>query len=747
MESVAALQPTRAVRRRPGVRRLARTAKRAALYWLVAAVLIFSAVALHEREDQALGLRPLHARGMQPRGATLLFVLLAASGLGAIPFARAAEGRREAEAQSRRHLELLHLVSDNVPSPIYLKAPDGRYLLCNLAFERLVGRPRDAIVGHNVDELLPRAEADRHGAVDQDLLRGGATRQYECRADLPDGPRDLLVVKAAVRDEEAVVGITAAIVDITEIRTREREQRRTLETLRKAKEEAEAGTRAKSDFLAVMSHEMRTPLNAVLGATDLLLDGGLSREQREQAEMARTAGRALLELIDDILDFSRVEAGRVDLERIPFDPRRLVRDTVAFVAGPAREKGLALSCQVSSEVPRHVAGDPGRLRQVLLNLLSNAIKFTERGGIDVALELESREVDEVVLRLRVRDSGVGIAPDLVPRLFEPFTQGETSTSRRHGGTGLGLAIARRLVGLMGGAIGVASLPGQGSEFSCTVRLGEATGIECPEPDDAPAPAPAGTPLPRRRVLLAEDNLTNQRVTRAQLERLGCVVDVAGDGNEAVRAAAARRYDVVLMDCQMPGLDGFGATREIRRREGDGPRVPIVALTANALRGDRERCLAAGMSDYLAKPADLRSLAAALGRLAPVAQAARPPTPTPPPASRLVDVAALASLRSIEETQPGFLAILVREFDQGFRDRLVDMQAALREGDTASLRSAAHSLKGAARILGALGMADLCRNIEAFADEQASGRIAEALSRLEREHEALMPALREAAAPS
>ncbi len=739
MESVVTLPTANATRRRVGVRRLPRTALRAILYWLLAAPPILSALAPHQRTDQAPTLQPRRTEESRRRLETLV-ILLAASGLGAIALARTAEARREAERQSCRRLDLLRLVSDNVPSPIFLKAPDGRYLLCNAAFEQLVGRPRQAIVGHDVGELLPPIEAGRHLAVDQDLLTSGGARQYECRAETPAGPRDLLVVKAAVRDEEDAVGITAAIVDITEIRAREREQRRTLETVRKAKEEAEAGTRAKSDFLAVMSHEMRTPLNAVLGATDLLLDGHLSREQREQAETARTAGRALLDLIDDILDFSRVEAGRVDLERIGFDPRRLAHDTVALVAGAAREKGLALSCEVSSDVPRQVAGDPGRLRQVLLNLLSNAVKFTERGRIEVELSLEKREPDQVVLRLRVRDTGVGIAPELVPRLFEPFTQGDNSTSRRHGGTGLGLAIARRLVELMGGTIEVATAPGQGSEFSCTLRLREASALEPSHGDDAPAQA-VRTAARSRRVLLAEDNLPNQRVTRAQLERLGCVVDVAGDGDEAVRAATARRYDVIFMDCQMPGLDGFNATHEIRRREGAGPRVPIVALTANALRGDSERCLAAGMSDYLAKPADLRSLAAALERHAPALAVMAAPTWQP---SSLIDVSALASLRSIEETEPGFLAMLVREFDHGFRERLVDMQAALRESDAASLRASAHNLKGGARILGARAMAGLCDAIESLADERAFARAADVVVRLEREHEALMPALREGA---
>ena len=493
------------------------------------------------------------------------------------------------------------------------------------------------------------------------------------------------MAKSAVRDEdERVVGVTAALVDITERKAAEREARRRLEALGQAKQAAEAGAHAKSEFLAVMGHEMRTPLNAVLGATGLLLDGPLGREQREQAEMARTAGQALLDLIDDLLDFSRIEAGRLDLERVAFDPRRLAEDSVALVAGTAESKGLEMSCRVAPDVPRRVCGDPGRLRQVLLNLLTNAVKFTERGEIVALFDLDGHDGDGIVLRLRVRDTGVGIAPEFLPHLFDPFTQGESSTRRRYGGAGLGLAITRRLVELMGGTIAASSTPGEGSEFTCTVRLGEAPPEEEPAVPERRADSPADPPRPRSspgrrlRVLLAEDNLVNQRVTRAQLMRLGCDVDLAADGREAIAAIARRRYDLVFMDCQMPEVDGFDATREVRRREGDGPHVPIVALTANALRGDRERCLAAGMDDYLAKPTDLDALERTLDRHAPSTPAGRPVEPTSESAGTLVDQQALSNLKALERDGPGFLADLVREFDEGFRERLGDMQLAARE---------------------------------------------------------------------
>jgi CheY-like chemotaxis protein/HPt (histidine-containing phosphotransfer) domain-containing protein len=398
-----------------------------------------------------------------------------------------------------------------------------------------------------------------------------------------------------------------------------------------------------------------------------------------------------------------------------------------------------------------VSGDPGRLRQVLHNLLTNAIKFTERGQIAAVFELASREADGIVLRLRVRDSGVGIAPDFLPHLFEPFTQGESFTRRRQGGTGLGLAITRRLLELMGGTIAVSSTLEEGSEFVCTLRLREARPEDesaRPERDaDLPADPPRApsSPKQRLRVLLAEDNMVNQRVTRAQLARLGCDVDLARDGREAITAVASCAYDLVFMDCQMPEVDGFDATREIRRREEVGSRVTIVALTANALRGDRDRCLAAGMDDYLAKPTDLDTLKKTLERHAPSTSAGCPAEPTSEGAGTLVAQQALSNLKALERDGPGFLAVLVHDFDEGFRERLGDMRLAARENDGAALRGAAHSVKGSAGIVGAEGMASLCRRLELLAGEGQTAGADTLIASLTHEHEAVMSVLREAVA--
>jgi CheY-like chemotaxis protein len=353
------------------------------------------------------------------------------------------------------------------------------------------------------------------------------------------------------------------------------------------------------------------------------------------------------------------------------------------------------------------------------------------------------------VELTVSDTGEGIAPEFLPHLFEPFTQGESSTRRRYGGAGLGLAITRRLVELMGGTIAASSRPAEGSEFTCTVRLGNAppeAEAETPERHEImPANPRRPGPSPGRRlqVLLAEDNLVNQRVTRAQLMRLGCDVDLAADGREAVEAATRRRYALVVMDGQMPGMDGYDATREIRRREGNGSHVPIVALTANALRGDRERCLAAGMDDYLAKPTDLDALERVLDRLTPSTPAGRPIEPASESGARLVDQQALANLKALERNGPGFLAVLVREFDEGFRSHLGDMRLAARENDGAALRGAAHSVKGSAGIVGAQGMASLCQRLESLGAEDQAMAADALIASLAHEHGAVMSVLREA----
>jgi signal transduction histidine kinase/CheY-like chemotaxis protein len=426
------------------------------------------------------------------------------------------------------------------------------------------------------------------------------------------------VIKAAAQIVQTVLATSFGVVawrsnerhvrDLARLLAAEHEAKQAAENARRA---AESANRAKSDFLAAMSHEIRTPLNGVIGLNSLLLDTELSAEQRRHVELARLSGETLLHLLNDFLDFSKIEAGYLELEPLVFSPQDLVQETLGMVAESAARKGLRLGSDV--DAPRGVRGDPSRLRQILLNLLTNAIKFTAQGEVNLRCRLQEQVNGTLWLRFEVSDTGIGMDAETRARVFRPFVQADNSTTRRFGGTGLGLAICHSLCRLMGGNIGVESAPGAGATFHVELPFEAVPEADWPAPatGDNTLPAP-GAPS-RGLALLAEDNSVNQYVAETMLRRLGLRVDVVSNGEEALLATRRQGYDLVFMDGDMPVMNGLEASRAIRAEELPGQRVPIIAMTASALKGDREKYLAAGMDDYLAKPVRLGELGAMVER--------------------------------------------------------------------------------------------------------------------------------------
>jgi PAS domain S-box-containing protein len=480
------------------------------------------------------------------------------------------------------------------------------------------------LVGKRVEEAIQRAiQSEALVSVEYALPGPSAERFYEARI-IPLHWQEVIII----------------VRDMTERKITEHQLERLASELTRKNAElvdaltaAREATKLKSQFLATMSHEIRTPMNGVLNMTEFLLNTRLSAEQREYAESVQSSAASLLGIINDILDLSKIEAGKLSLEHVDFDITGFVRDLSREFALHARGKQLKFDCRFDAEAPQWVRGDPGRLRQVLTNLLGNAIKFTARGEVSLRVEPLRDTGDTITFRFLVKDTGIGIRPEQSAHLFESFVQGDGSNTRKYGGTGLGLAISKQLVGMLGGEIGFESEPGQGSLFWATAvfekRSAPVNAEPACEPVQSPGPAvvmpvlpPEPAPVtqvghepahpPRGRILVAEDNPMNQKVAVRLLEKAGYQADVVPNGKLAVEAVRNRQYDLVLMDCQMPEMDGFEATAEIRREEGEGARhTAIVALTANAMVGDRERCLQAGMDDYLRKPFDLLALQRAI----------------------------------------------------------------------------------------------------------------------------------------
>jgi PAS domain S-box-containing protein len=744
--------------------------------------------------------------------------------------------RKLSELALESEREQLRSIVSHAPVAMAILDRELRYVAHSERWKkywRLQGGP---LLGRRHDELFPALPEPYRDAL-RLALEGRVVTRREDPFPLADGSTVYIrwTMHPWRRAGRRVDGVVVVLQNI--------------DVLVRAREAARQSSRLKSEFLANMSHEIRTPLSGLMGMTRLLIDTRLDRHQREYAEMIRDSGRALLDLINDILDFSKIEAGRLELEATPFDPTLTLEDAVMGFAERAASKGLELAVAVAPEVPRAMVGDPGRLTQILNNLLANAVKFTEKGEVVARAAIAEEWDDEVVVQFSVTDTGIGISAEALDRLFLPFSQADSSTTRRYGGTGLGLAISRRLTELMGGGIGVDTAPGGGSTFWFTARLkrhidsrpavlarplagrlalvacgnetvcrilaeqleasgmivraagdlrhargtledessddidlvvvdaglvgldlpawvhevhlrsaaarvlvlapiGAAIGIEGRDAPDAiltkpfrpsvleqqviallagqaavTVPEPSGGPETEvdphaPLVLVVEDNEINRAVAVRTLERLGYRVEAVHNGAEAVEKFAPETYGAVLMDCQMPVMDGFEATARIRAAEAGRRPTPIVAMTAGALTGDRERCLAAGMDDYISKPVAFEDLAAVLRLWVPrdpsagAEEAGRAPL-----AAATFDGRMLAELRALDTPGSGFFVGVIGLFLSTVPGRLEALAQAVAQRDAKAVGAVAHGLRSTCGNVGAKGMHNLCVQIEMVAGDQ------------------------------
>jgi PAS domain S-box-containing protein len=586
----------------------------------------------------------------------------------ATTLAEAHEALAIGEAQYR-------LLADTATDAIVTVDDSGRILFANPAVERLFGYSPEEVVGEPLSMLAPERDRQRHEAVFDGVRAGryqvsvSAARVAGLRKDGRELALELSCGEGRVGHQRFFTGI---LRDVSDRHAAE-------QALIQAREQAIESSRLKSEFLASMSHEIRTPMNGVTGMLELLLEESLTDQQRKRVSVALGSAQALLTIINDILDLSKIEAGKLDLVPEWTDVRALVDDVVGLLRPMANDKGLQVESSCGADVPARVLADGGRLRQVLLNLAGNAVKFTDEGRVSMAVTVVSTTRERVRLRCSVSDTGIGIPADQIPLVFEKFTQLEGAAERRTNGTGLGLSICRKLIDLMGGSIQVASQPGKGSRFWFDVEVPFAG----QERMTAPAKPQATADVSRARdarVLLVEDNPVNRQFALAVLKSVGAMITVAVDGSEAVRLASESEYDLILMDCQMPVMDGYEATRRIRAA---GITTPVIALTANAMEGDRDRCAAAGMDDYLAKPIRPDTLRAAVA-----AKVRR--TEKSLEAEVGVDAAEITARIGGD---PELLADISRLFVTHSPEMVQALQTAAAAGNGAAMASAAHALKG------------------------------------------------------
>jgi PAS domain S-box-containing protein len=656
--------------------------------------------------------------------------------VGVAVIARDITARKQAEEAVRNSEEKFRQLAENVREVFWMLNADGTEVLyISPAYEKVWGRTCQSLYEDPMswmEAILPEDLEQARLLFERQMQGYSGSSEYRIRK--PDGVERWVRDRAfPVRDQAGQLIRVAGIADdITERKRHEEE-------LVRAREAADAANQAKSTFLANMSHEIRTPMNGIVGMLQLLSETDLTPRQQRYAEVAQASGQTLLSLINDILDLSKIEARRVTLEILDFNLRAAVQDVIESLRPQANAKWLAFGWRVTAETPDLLRGDPQRLRQVLVNLLSNAVKFTQRGSVTLEVRLRSQEQGKATIHFAIVDTGIGIRPEQAPALFSPFVQADSSTTRKYGGTGLGLAISKQLVELMGGQIGVDSRPGHGSTFWFTAALGtpptsaslaEAAGQALSPANRAPgwgcfvASPKAVVPGRQARILVAEDNPTNQLVIRAQLEKLGCQASTVANGAEALEALRQGTYDLVLMDGQMPIMDGYEATRQIRESSHAG--IPIIAVTAHAMAGDRDKCIRAGMNDYLAKPVELDRLADMLAKwLGRTDDRSSSSAALPSKANAVFHEAALLGRLMNDRELAGKI---LRGFLSDCPSQLENLRRRIEEADAPGAGRQAHALKGAAATVSATGLHAIALQMEGAGKAGRLDRVGELLPR-------------------
>ena len=614
----------------------------------------------------------------------------------------------EREEALRVSEEKHRILLDEAGDPIFVLSPKGKYRYVNNEFARYFGLRPSEIVGKTQSDIFPKEEAERRSAMVQWIVEHRQSGSTESRIARPDGDRFIVTTGKPILDkQQRVLLIICISKDITD--------------LKRAEAAAQAANRAKSDFLANMSHEIRTPMNGVIGMVDILQRTALRPDQARMLETIHQSSLALLNILNDILDFSKIEADKLDLENVPTHLRDVVEGVAQLMATQSVSRSVEVSVHVSPELPAWIYSDPTRLRQILLNLVGNAVKFS--ADLPLRTGLAVLRVEPVTLagggaglRLRVTDNGIGMSPETLGKLFTPFSQADESVARRYGGTGLGLSICHRLVGMLGGEIQASSTIDVGTEFTVDLPLQEAPpGRASPSITQAglnePGPAPSVDVAARngQLILVAEDNETNRDVLREQLRLLGYAAEMAGDGERALQMwrdaqlSAPNRYALLLTDCHMPRMNGFELSEAIRQSEPAGTRLPIIAITANAMQGEAQRCRERGMDDYLSKPLRLAELGAMLAKWMPQVahHAMAPDFPVWNP----------ATLNDLVGDNPAMHKRLLEKFLVNADKQVTAIDVAATAGDVSEAAGIAHTLKSAARSVGALALGELCQSIE------------------------------------